>query len=121
MQKERRRELEFFCLQYRDKKEQLKELCYPLGAQNLSGMPRGCETSSSTETSALRLKEVREQLERDIKLIEQTAIYAYPEKYQEFLEYVTTPRNKKAKVKIDYIMEFSGKADIFFEKLNIDK
>ena len=121
LSRNRRRELEYFCLQYRDKIEILKELCCPLGAQDLSGMPTGGDVTSSTEAAAINLEAVRDKTMHEIRLIEQAAIYAYPEKYQELLEYVTTKRNKKETLSLDYILEFSERADIFFEKLNIDK
>lgn len=67
--KNRYRELLYFCRQYREKKIKLAS-SYTVGRCNLTGMPGGGALNDSTQAMALN----NIQLEKDIKLIEETAV-----------------------------------------------
>lgn len=77
-------ELKYFCKQYPEKKEKLCSLS-ELKAVTYSGMPHGTEIDKPTERMAL----LKERLQNDIALIEQTAIEADSSIYQEILKNVT--------------------------------
>ena len=84
--KNKYRELKYFCLQYEEKKRQLEE-CYSItSSQKGRGDSIRCSyISKPTESAAIRA----EELEKDIKLIEQTAIETDSEIYQYILRNVT--------------------------------
>lgn len=80
----RYRELYYFCLQYREKKEELRN-CYGIGSSSLSDMPKGGCTSNAVAKQVERAI----KLKRDIEIIEQCAIAADAEIYQYILKSVT--------------------------------
>lgn len=67
----RYRELKYFCRQYREKQSQLRSIT-ELSSPNFSGTGGGNKTSDRTADTACR----RAQLQRDIEMIEQSAIEA---------------------------------------------
>jgi len=77
-------ELMYFCLQYRQKKEKLQSLSFIKGV-DYGGTGVGSGGGNPTEKSALR----REELQRDIELIEQTVLETAPEIYDALLKNVT--------------------------------
>ena len=79
------RELHNFCLQYPYKKQRLADLRSPYHSPSTSGMPHGSGTTSPTEDSAERAA----ALSHDCEIIEQTAIQASPEAYQQLIRSVT--------------------------------
>lgn len=83
--REKYNELKYFCLQYWQKKQDLHN-SYGLGALVNDGMPRGSGCSNPTESAAVR----NDALQKDIELIEQTAIEADPEIYQWLLKNLTS-------------------------------
>ncbi len=87
------KELQYFCLQYHEKKEKLQDTYNTLKGQNLTGMPSGTDDTSTTERAAL----IAETISRDVKAIEQAAIAA-SSNYQRLLLYVSgkvkTPRDR---------------------------
>lgn len=82
--KEAYRELEYFCLQYEKKKRSLSE-CYSLRSPVCSDMPRSGGTGNPTAKQALNAI----KLQKDLCLIEQTAIEASRELYPYLLKNVT--------------------------------
>ena len=72
--KERYRELYYFCQQYKEKKERLKD-CYSIGSPGLSDTPKGGCTS--------------DVVARQAEAIEQCAVAADPEIYQYVIKSVT--------------------------------
>ena len=79
------RELSNFCLQYPEKKQKLNELRNPLQCQSYSDMPHGSTVGDPTGRQA----EQCAKLSRDTELIEQVAIEALPDAYQELIKNVT--------------------------------
>lgn len=77
-------ELKYFCMQYEEKKRELSN-SYGLGAIISDGMPRGSTTGNPVENTAIR----NVMLQKDIKLIEQTAIEADNEIYPWILKNIT--------------------------------
>nr|WP_312060409.1 hypothetical protein [Anaerotignum sp.] len=73
----RYRELKYFCRQYREKQSQLRSIT-ELSSPSLSGTGGGNKTSDRTADTACK----RAQLQRDIEIIEQSAIEADSEIYQ---------------------------------------
>lgn len=65
----RYRELKYFCRQYREKQSQLRSIT-ELSSPSFSGTGGGNKTSDRTADTACR----RVQLQRDIEMIEQSAI-----------------------------------------------
>lgn len=82
--KEKYNELRYFCLQYWSKKQEIEKLYGTSGASS-DGMPRASGCGNPTEKAALRLI----QLKGDIQMIEQTAIEADPNLYTWILKSVT--------------------------------
>ena len=82
--KERYRELYYFCQQYKEKKERLKD-CYSIGSPSLSDTPKGGCTSDVVARQA----ENAMKLEKDIEALEQCAVAADPEIYQYVIKSVT--------------------------------
>ena len=78
------RELKYFCMQYREKKERLNSIC-EISAVTYSGMPSGSGTGDRTAKQA----ESRVQLQNDLELIEQTAIETDSILYQYLISNVT--------------------------------
>ncbi|MBK5261275.1 MAG: hypothetical protein JJE17_01730 [Peptostreptococcaceae bacterium] len=78
------REIYYFCLQYHEWKEELKENNNTLGSRVLSYMPRG---TPGNALEALVIKRAR--LIDKCELIEQAAIQADPELYQYIIKAVT--------------------------------
>lgn len=77
-------ELKYFCMQYEEKKQELSR-GYGLGAVVNDGMPKGNCPGNPVEGQAIR----NAMLQKDIELIEQTAIEAEPELYPWILKNVT--------------------------------
>lgn len=77
------RELYYFCLQYEEKREQLKHL-YGGKSPIISGMPKGSGRSDSTFNTAEKALRLR----KDIEDIEQAAIEADGEIYGYILDNV---------------------------------
>nr|DAH68560.1 MAG TPA: hypothetical protein [Caudoviricetes sp.] len=82
--REKYNELKYFCMQYNEKKKQLRE-SYGLGAIVGDGMPHGNTVGNPVERKAIR----NVMLENDIELIEQTAMEADPDIYPYLIENVT--------------------------------
>ncbi len=78
------KELLAFCRQYEAKKTKAADLLYKTTG-NLTGMPRGSNTSDPVCASAVQ----RERLLKDCEMIEQAAIEADPAGYQAILRNVT--------------------------------
>lgn len=79
------RELYYFCLQYPDWKEQLKDKRYPLKGLQYSGMPSSGGSSNPTEKNAIECVE----LSHKCTIIEQAAQAADPELWEYILFAVT--------------------------------
>lgn len=77
-------ELKYFCMQYEEKKQKLNR-SYGIGAVVNDGMPKGNLPGNPVERTAIQ----NAMLQKDIELIEQTAIEADPEIYQWILKNVT--------------------------------
>ena len=77
-------ELKYFCMQYEEKKRELHN-GYGLGAVCSDGMPKGNLPGNPTERVAIR----NAQIQKDIELIEQTAMEADSEIYQWLIKNVT--------------------------------
>ena len=78
------RELKYFCLQYNEKKQRIKDIV-GLHGVIYDGMPKRNKISSIVENQALKIAKITE----DVKIIEQTAIEAEPGIYQHIIENVT--------------------------------
>ena len=78
------RELKYFCLQYDDKKRELNNLTF-ISAPRIDGQPHGNKTSDATALKAMRIAE----LKKDVELIEQCAISADSTIYQYIITNVT--------------------------------
>ena len=83
--KNRFRELYYWCLQYNEWKDELKDKTYAVKCIEISDMPASHSNGDSTQQLAMR----RVQLEQNCRLIEQTAIEADPDIYQYLLKAVT--------------------------------
>lgn len=81
--KERYRELYYFCQQYREKKERLKD-CYSIRSPKPDASKRGC-----TSDVVVGQVENAMKLERDIEIVEQCAIAADSEIYKYIIKNVT--------------------------------
>lgn len=79
----RYRELKYFCRQYREKQSQLRSIT-ELSSPSFSGTGGGNKTSDRTADTACR----RAQLQRDIEMIEQSAIEADSEIYAYIMDNV---------------------------------
>lgn len=79
------RELLYYCLQYPEKKRQLKN-CYGLSSHGFQGAPSSGGLSDPTAVMAMRAIKVSESCE----LIEQTAIAVDPVLYPYIIKNVTT-------------------------------
>lgn len=77
-------ELKYFCIQYEEKKRELHK-SYGLGAVVNDGMPKGNLPGNPTERAAIR----NVMLQRDIELIEQTAMEADSEIYRWLIKNIT--------------------------------
>jgi len=77
-------ELKYFCMQYEEKKQELHR-GYGLGAVVSDGMPKGNIPGNPTERAAIR----NAMLQKDVEMIEQTAIEADSDMYQWLLKNVT--------------------------------
>lgn len=77
-------ELKYFCMQYEEKKREIHN-SYGLGAVVSDGMPKGNLPGNAVERVAIR----NAMLQKDVELIEQTAIEADPDIYQWLLKNVT--------------------------------
>ena len=82
------RELYYFCLQYEEWKEQLKEKRNPLKAMPMSGMPTSGNVGNPTESAAIACAE----LSMKCKMIEQAAKEADPELW-EYIVFAVTHEN----------------------------
>ena len=100
-------ELKNFCLQYKEKKEKIQ---YGLSAYNMDGNGGGVGPSDPTSKSAL----VHAVYEKDIQMIEHSAVEANPEIYLYILDSVT---NGKSYEEIEYNPEYGkipyGKTDFY--------
>lgn len=76
-------ELVYFCLQYREKREQLQSLSF-IKSIDYGGVA-GSGGGKPTEKQAIH----REELKRDIELIERTVLESAPEIYSALLKNVT--------------------------------
>ena len=83
--KHRYRELFQFCQQYQEMKTELSEIEDALKSPDLSGMPRPPGISDTTGNLATR----RAELSHRCQIIEQAAIEADPERYQEIIDNIT--------------------------------
>ena len=79
------RELHNFCLQYPYKKQRLADLRRPYHSPQITGMPHGNDAGQPTEDNAERAA----ALSHDCEIIEQAAIQASPEAYQQLIRSVT--------------------------------
>lgn len=86
--KYRFRELYYFCLQYEEWKEQLKEKRNPLKGMQYSGMPSSGDPGNPTEKAAIECAE----LSHKCAMIEQAAQSADPELW-EYLIFAVTHEN----------------------------
>lgn len=77
-------ELKYFCIQYQEKKKEVRS-SYGLRSVADSGGAKGSGYSNPTEWLAIR----NAMLQKDIELIEQTALEADPEIYTWILKSVT--------------------------------
>ena len=66
-------ELVYFCKQYKEKKDKLREITL-LQGMKYSGMPSGGNISSATENTALKIAE----LKKDVEIIEKIAAEVAP-------------------------------------------
>ena len=78
------KELKYFCMQYEEKRQELSR-GYGLGAVVSDGMPKGNCPGNPVEGQAIR----NAMLQKDIELIEQTAIEADPDIFPWILKNVT--------------------------------
>lgn len=92
-------ELKYFCAQYREKKNELRH-SYGITAAENDGMPKGNKIGNPTQNRAVR----NDMLQKDIELIEQTAIEADNEIYEYILkniadgtpyEWMDVPKGRK--------------------------
>ena len=79
------RELHNFCLQYPYKKQRLADLRSPYHSPQITGLPHGNDAGQPTEDSAERAA----ILSHDCEMIEQAAIQASAEDYQNIIRAVT--------------------------------
>ena len=77
-------ELKYFCMQYSEKKQELHK-GYGLGAIANDGMPKGNLPGNPTEQAAIR----NSVLQKDVELIETTAMEADPDIYKWLLKNIT--------------------------------
>ena len=77
-------ELKYFCMQYEEKKQKLNK-SYGIKAVVNDGMPKGNLLGNPVERTAIQ----NAMLQKDIELIEQTAVEADPEIYQWLMKNVT--------------------------------
>lgn len=77
-------ELKYFCMQYEEKKREIHN-SYGLGAVVSDGMPKGNLPGNVVERVAIR----NAMLQKDVEMIEQTAMEADPDIYQWLLKNVT--------------------------------
>lgn len=77
-------ELKYFCMQYEEKKREIHN-SYGPGAVVSDGMPKGNLPGNAVERVAIR----NAMLQKDVELIEQTAMEADPDIYQWLLRNVT--------------------------------
>lgn len=77
-------ELKYFCMQYAEKKQELHK-GYGLGAVVNDGMPKGNVPGNPTELAAIH----NAALQKDIDLIEATAMEADPDIYKWLMKNIT--------------------------------
>ena len=82
------RELYYFCLQYEEWQEQLKDKRNPLKATQISGMPSSGNPGNPTESAAIACAE----LSAKCRLVEQAAKAADPELW-EYIIFAVTHEN----------------------------
>lgn len=82
------RELYYFCLQYEEWKEQLKDKRNPLKAMQMSGMPTSGNPGNPTESAAI----ICAELSMKCNMIEQAAKEADPELW-EYIIFAVTHEN----------------------------
>jgi len=111
----RYRELKYFCKQYREKQSQLRSIT-ELSSPRFDSAGGGNKTSDRTADTACR----RTQLQRDIEMIEQSAIEADSEIYQYIIsnvvdgvpyEYLGVPTSRRTffRIKSDFYKILSVK------------
>jgi len=105
LSKNRYRELKYFCMQYQKWIEELRSINYNLQSYKVNDLPKSNNINKPTERLAIK----KTDLERKIKIVEQTAIEASPIIYQELLinitqgisyEYLNVPYSKSQFYKI---------------------
>lgn len=77
-------ELKYFCMQYNEKKQELQK-GYGLNAVVSDGMPKGNIPGNPTESQAIR----NSTLQKDVDLIEKTALAVDPDIYKQLMKNVT--------------------------------
>lgn len=83
--KNRFRELYYWCLQYKEWKDELKYKTDTMKSIEVTGMPSVHDTGDLTQQLAMR----RQQIEENCRVIEQTAMAAGPDIYPYLLKGVT--------------------------------
>lgn len=83
--KNRFRELYYWCLQYKEWKDELNYMTNTIKSIEIKDAPGAGEMGDPTQKLAIR----REELKRNCELIEKTAIEADPEIYQYLIKAVT--------------------------------
>lgn len=78
-------ELKYFCMQYEEKKREIHN-SYGLGAVVSDGMPKGNLPGNAVERVAIR----NAMLQKDVEMIEQTAIEADPDIYDWLIKSVAS-------------------------------
>lgn len=78
-------ELYYWCLQYGEWKDELKYKTDTVGSMEITDMPTSHNPGDATQQLAMR----RAMLEKNCRLIEQTALEADPDIYQYLLKAVT--------------------------------
>lgn len=101
--KYRYRELKYFCLQYREKKDALSQM-RGLSGVRLTGVPGG----GGIQDPTLREAEKTERLRRDTELIERTAQEADRANAQSLIANVTTPN-----MPYEYLMVIGGRRQFY--------
>jgi len=85
LNKFKRKELLYFCLQYNDWINQIKDIEYGITAAKIDGMPKNKNISKPTEELAIKKTELLQKC----NIVEQSAKEANPEIYKELLKNVT--------------------------------
>lgn len=87
------RELLAFCERYEDKKREMQEVLYESPSPS-DGMPKAGSKGNPVHEKAER----RDRLFRECAAIEQAAIEACPCAYQDFIKYITKPKQYKISI-----------------------